>query len=237
MSGRESKHETEIARLRGARLVVCAEQTSGKRFDESKVKRLTGGDLLTGRFMRGDFFDFPPSHLLWVLSNHLPAVREGGPSFWRRVRLIPFRHVVPENRRVPDLHEQLLADEGPAILGWAVRGAGEVLADGLQDPAGVMQATHEYEVSEDTLASFVEDECLAGPSFWCAVSGLRKRYERHCDEMGAEPLSAKTVGMRLVAEYGVIAGKKHTKGKYRIYQGIALTADAEDEAHGAGGDG
>jgi P4 family phage/plasmid primase-like protien len=100
MTGREGKHETEIARLRGARLVVCAEQTSGKRFDESKVKRLTGGDMLTGRFMRGDFFDFPPSHLVWVLSNHLPAVREGGPSFWRRVRRIPFRHVVPEDHRI-----------------------------------------------------------------------------------------------------------------------------------------
>ena len=79
MTGHDGAHPTEIARLRGARLVVCSEQTSGKRFDESKVKRLTGGDVLTGRFMRGDFFDFPPSHLTWVLSNHLPAVREGGP--------------------------------------------------------------------------------------------------------------------------------------------------------------
>jgi len=186
--------------------------------------------------MPGDLFDFPPSHLLWVLSNHLPAVREGGPSFWRRARLITFRHVVPEDQRVPDLHEQLLADEGPAILGWAVRGAGEVLADGLQDPAGVIKATHEYEVSEDTLASFVQGECLVGPAFWCAVGELRKRYDRHGDEMGADPLSAKAVGMRLVAEYGVIAGKKHTQGKYRIYQGIGLTADA-DEAHAGSGDG
>jgi P4 family phage/plasmid primase-like protien len=81
MTGRDGAHPTEIARLRGARLVVCSEQTSGKRFDESKVKRLTGGDVLTGRFMRGDFFDFLPSHLVWVLSNHLPAVREGARPF------------------------------------------------------------------------------------------------------------------------------------------------------------
>jgi P4 family phage/plasmid primase-like protien len=151
MAGRDGVHPTEIARLRGARLVVCSEQTSGKRFDESKVKRLTGGDLLTGRFMRGDFFDFTPSHLVWVLSNHLPAVREGGPSFWRRVRLIPFVHVVPDDQQVADLHEQLLADEGPAILGWAVRGATEVLAGGLADPAAVIAATRDYEISEDTL--------------------------------------------------------------------------------------
>jgi hypothetical protein len=33
MGGRDGAHPTEIARLRGARLVVCSEQTSGKRFD------------------------------------------------------------------------------------------------------------------------------------------------------------------------------------------------------------
>ena len=222
MTGRDGKHETEIARLRGTRLVVCAEQTSGKRFDESKVKRLTGGDLLTGRYMRGDFFDFPPSHLVWVLSNHLPAVREGGPSFWRRVRLIPFKHVVPEDQRVPDLHEQLLAAEGPAILGWAVQGAVEVLAAGLAEPAAVIKATREYEISEDTLAGFVRDECLLGPHWWCPVGELRARYIRHCEEMEAEPLTAKALTMRLTTEYQVTSDKA-AKG-LRVYRGISLAA-------------
>ena len=229
MSGRDSAHPTEIARLRGARLAVCSEQTSGKRFDESKVKRLTGGDLLTGRFMRADFFDFAPSHLLWVLSNHLPAVREGGPSFWRRVRLIPFNHVVPKGERVPDLHEQLLKDEGPAILGRAVRGAAEVLANGLKDPAAVLAATEDYRISEDTLASFVRDECLLGEHWWETVSDLRLRYEQHCSEMGAEALSTKAVGMRLASEYGI----KHdrlSRPARRIYRGIKLqTQDESDD--------
>jgi putative DNA primase/helicase len=125
VAGRDGVHPTEIARLRGARLAVCSEQTSGKRYDETRVKRLTGGDRLTGRFMRGNFFDFDPSHLILVLSNHLPAVREGGPSFWRRVRLIPFKHVVPEDQRVSDLHVQLLAAEGPEQpWGWGARDSG-----------------------------------------------------------------------------------------------------------------
>jgi putative DNA primase/helicase len=176
--------------------------------------------------MRGDFFDFLPSHLIWVLSNHLPEVREGGPSFWRRVRLIPFRHVVPEDDRVPDLHERLLAEEGPAILGWAVLGAVEVLANGLADPASVTKATEEYEISEDSLASFVRDECLLGADRWCKVSDFRERYERHCDEMGAAPLSAKALTTRLTTEYPVSRGK-HSKLKVRTYLGIDLQADEE----------
>jgi putative DNA primase/helicase len=227
MAGREGKHETETARLRGARLVVCSEQTSGKRFDEQKVKRLTGGDILTGRFMRGDFFDFLPSHLVWVLSNHLPAVKEGGPSFWRRVRKIPFLHVVPEDQRIPDLHEQLLGEEGPAILGWFVHGAVEVLANGLNDPASVIKATREYEISEDSLASFVAEECRSGPYYWCTVADFRHRYERHCEEMGADPLTAKALTMRLTTEFAVTSGKAG-KG-LRVYRGIELVAQAEDQ--------
>jgi putative DNA primase/helicase len=227
MSGREGKHETEIARLRGARLVVCSEQTSGKRFDEQKVKRLTGGDILTGRFMRGNFFDFLPSHLVWVLSNHLPAVKEGGPSFWRRVRKIPFLHVVPEDQRIPDLHEQLLAKEGPAILGSFVRGAVDAIANGLNDPEVVVQATREYEISEDSLASHVAEECQLGPYYWCTVSDFRHRYGRHCEEMGADPLTAKALTMRLTSEYPVTSGKAG-KG-LRVYRGIKLVDQAEDQ--------
>ena len=227
MSGRDGKHETEIARLRGARLVVCSEQTSGKRFEESKVKRLTGGDILTGRFMRGDFFDFEPSHLTWVMSNHLPEVKEGGPSFWRRVRLIPFLHVVPEEERVPDLHEKLLEREGAAILGWAVKGAVEVINRGLGTPEAVVAATREYEISEDSLASFVRDECLRGPNYWSVTSAFHHRYEKHCAETGIDPLSARAVTMRLVSEYAVQRDRLSRPSR-RIYRNIALQATDEE---------
>ncbi|HKN42618.1 MAG TPA: hypothetical protein VJW23_01745 [Propionibacteriaceae bacterium] len=57
---------------------TSARDSDGKRFDEAKIKKMTGGDILAGRFMRQDYFNFYPSHLILVLSNFLPAVREGG---------------------------------------------------------------------------------------------------------------------------------------------------------------
>jgi putative DNA primase/helicase len=228
MAGREGKHETEIARLRGARLVVTSEQTSGKRFDEVKIKKLTGGDILTGRYMRQDFFDFRPSHLMLVLSNSRPEVREGGPAFWRRVRLIPFPHVVPDDQQIKDLHDHLLAAEAPAILGWGVRGAVEVLVNGLQDPATVINATEEYRTTEDTVASFVRDHCLLGPNWYCFVGDLRGRFEHHCRELGmrdADILSAKALTMRLTTEYP-ITSEQASKGR-RIYRGITLQPEGQ----------
>jgi len=220
ISGRDNAHPTEIARLRGARLVVCSEQSSGKKFDEVRVKKFTGGDRLTGRYMHGNFFEFDPSHLLWVMSNHLPAVREGGPSFWRRVRLIPFLHVVPEDRRVLDLHVKLLDAEGPAILGWAVRGAVDVLKSGLRDPDAVIKATDDYRVSEDTLASFMRDECELDPDGSCKVGDFTHQYREHCEEMDAEPISSRALTMRLMSEYGIDRGRN---GTGRIYKGVTLS--------------
>ena len=106
-------HPTELARLKGARLVVCQEVNADQRFDEARVKHLTGGDMITGRFMRQDFFSFAPTHHLWVVGNHRPEVRDGGPAFWRRVRLVPFPHVVPEADRDPHLADRLVTEEGP----------------------------------------------------------------------------------------------------------------------------
>lgn len=231
MAGRENKHETEMARLRGARLVVCSEQTSGKRFDEAKVKRLTGGDRLTGRFMRGDFFDFDPSHLVWVLSNHLPEVKEGGPSFWRRVRRIPFQHVVPEDERIVDLHEILLKTEGPAILGWAIEGSVEVLQGGLRDPLAVLVATAEYELSEDTLASFIKERCILNPHSWVQMSDFRETYIGYCDEVGIDldsRLSAKALGSRLRGEFGVLDGQLQRPSR-KTYKGIGLLSTSGDD--------
>lgn len=221
MSGRDNVHPTEIARLRGARLVICSEQSGGKRFDESKVKRLTGGDLLTGRFMRGDFFDFPPTHLILVASNHLPEVREGGPSFWRRVRLIPFEHVVPPERRDGELHTKLIEKEGPAILGWMVRGAMQVYAEGLAAPDKVLAATDDYRVSEDALASFIRDSCMLGdPTYqYARVPEFTSRFQQHCNELGIEPPSQRATTMRLVAEWKI---QKDRTIQGRVYRGIGL---------------
>jgi putative DNA primase/helicase len=149
------------------------------------------------------------------------------------VRRIPFEHVVPDEQQVKDLDEQLLADEGPAILGWAIRGAVQVLAGGLADPPAVLAATEDYRISEDTLASFVRDECLQGPAWWCTVADLRARYESHCAEMGAEPLTAKALTLRLTAEYPVSRGK-HPQRKVRTYIGIGLQDMANDDTADGG---
>ncbi|AYN57245.1 DNA primase [Mycobacterium phage BoostSeason] len=162
LAGRE-RHETEIARLHGARLVVCSEVNADSKFDEAKVKLLTGGDVLSGRFMRQDFFDFVPSHTLFLMGNHQPDVKAGGTSFFRRFRLIPFEHIVPERERVEGLAHQLVAEEGDAILAWIADGARQVLDGGMREPASVLAATAQYQDDTRTgVARFLDECCTIG---------------------------------------------------------------------------
>jgi hypothetical protein len=63
------RHPTDLAKLRAARLVVAQETQKGRRWDETKIKALTGGDRLTARFMRQDFFDFVPTFKLFIAGN------------------------------------------------------------------------------------------------------------------------------------------------------------------------
>ena len=90
---RNERHPTEIAMLRGARLVTASETQAGRNWNEALIKVLTGGDRVRARFMRQDFFEFTPQFKLMISGNHKPALRNVDEAIRRRLHLIPFyRH-------------------------------------------------------------------------------------------------------------------------------------------------
>lgn len=217
-------HPASLAQLQGARLVIASEINDGQRFDEATIKQLTGGDPIRARFMRQNYFTFIPSHTLWLLANDKPAVRSGGPAFWRRLRLLPFLHSVDENRQIKDLHIRLINDEGPAILAWMIEGAAKYLATGLTQPESVTKATSGYRRESDTVARFIGDCCQTGdvnaPHMAIRVQALRAAYEAWCRGEGEEPVTAKAFTGRLRAGYGVASGRDRHN---RFYLGIRLS--------------
>lgn len=224
-------HPTEIARLAGARLVITSELEDGQNFAEAKIKMLTGRDTITGRFMRQDWFSFTPTHTLWLLANHRPSVRAGGPAFWRRLRLLPFEHTVPPEKRIPDLEDRLVDDEGPAILGWVLRGAADYFAHGLAEPASVRAATDAYATDQDTVGRFVAEMCTTGDPnaqhLQVKVATLRQAYESWCRVEGEQPVTAKALTTTLHSAFGVQAGRTNAA---RYYSGIRLNdVDETDE--------
>lgn len=232
-----AKHETEIARLSGARFVICSEVNEDDRFDEAKVKLLTGGDRLTARFMRDDHFTFTPTHHLWLVGNSQPAVRAGGLSFWRRVRLIKFERTVPEDRRIDDLSTRLATEHGPAVLAWLAAGAAAYAAGGLAEPESVKAATEGYAMDTDTVARFLDDAVRIGGGdlVKTPVAAVRAAYESWCTALGEVPVGTKTFTQALRTRFAIDT-TKGSKG-VRCYTNATLLADGEVPPGAHQGDG
>lgn len=159
------RHPTDLAMLRGARLVVAQETEKGRRWAESKIKALTGGDRITARFMRQDFFTYVPQFKLMIAGNHKPSLSSVDEAIRRRFHLIPFTVTIPPAERDRDLFEKL-RPEWPGILHWAVEGCLEWQRIGLSPPQAVIEATAEYLAEEDHFDRWVEDCCVTGRHHW-----------------------------------------------------------------------
>ena len=139
-ASQSDRHPTDLAMLRGARLVTAQETEEGRRWAESRIKSMTGGDPITARFMRQDFFTYNPCFKLLIAGNHRPALRGVDEAIRRRMNLIPFAVRIPPEERDPDLPEKLRM-EWPGILKWAIAGCLEWQRIGLSPPAAVTEAT------------------------------------------------------------------------------------------------
>lgn len=153
MESRGDRHPTDLAGLRGARFVGATETEQGRRWNESKIKEITGGDRVSARFMRQDFFTYLPQFKLVIAGNHKPALRNIDEAMRRRLHLIPFTLTVPPEKRDKSLSTKLL-QERDGILAWALEGCLAWQRDGLKPPKCVVDATDEYFDEEDTIGEF-----------------------------------------------------------------------------------
>jgi len=164
LAARGERHPTEIASLRGARLVVSHETEEGRHWNESRIKHLTGGDAVAARLMRQDFFTFKPTFKLCIVGNHKPSLRTVDEAIRRRFHLIPFAVKIPPAERDKHLAKKITA-EWAGILQWAVAGCLAWRREGLNPPAAVRDATDQYLAAEDSFANWIE-ECTQPANDW-----------------------------------------------------------------------
>jgi putative DNA primase/helicase len=183
MAAQGERHPTDMASLRGARLVTSIETEQGRRWAESRLKSLTGGDKISARFMRQDFFEFTPQFKLVVAGNHKPTIRTIDEAMRRRLHLVPFTVTIPPKQRDKTLPARLLT-ERDGILAWAVQGCLEWQRTGLEPPDAVMAATKEYFEAEDALGRWLEECCVLGPNHTETSADLFARWKLWADANG-----------------------------------------------------
>ncbi len=183
LASQRDHHPTDVAGLHGARLVVAQETERGRRWDESRIKTLTGGDRIRTRFMRQDYFEFTPGFKLLIAGNHKPGLRGVDEAIRRRLHLIPFTVTIPEAHRDHRLFETLKT-EWPGILAWAIAGCLEWQRIGLNPPAAVRQATEAYITAEDAFATWLDECCERSASAQTETRELYASWMAWCDRTG-----------------------------------------------------
>ena len=231
MAARGERHPTELAALRGARLVVAPETEAGRHWNESRIKQLTGGDTIAARFVRQDFFSFKPTFKICIVGNHRPALRTIDEAIRRRFHLIPFNVTIPTSERDPKLAEKLRKEWG-GILAWAVQGGLEWRKNGLSPPQAVRDATDDYLTAEDSFAAWLE-ECTEPASDWHfeKSADLFASWKAWAEKAGETPGTRKRFADTLQSRgYAT----KHTKAA-RGFEGIQLARpDYSDDARYGG---
>lgn len=223
MSKRHETHPTELADLFGRRLAVCNEVESGRTLAEATVKQLTGGDMIRARRMREDFWQFKPTHKIWIAGNHKPVIRGTDHAIWRRIRLIPFTVTIPPEEQDPKLPDALI-EELPGILNWALAGCLAWQVGGLGTPDEVSSATAAYRGEMDVIGQFIDDCLLPGP-MQSKVKDVYEVYTRWCDDSGERTLPKKRFNLML-EERGYNKGKS-THGEL-FWFGLGIRIDISE---------
>jgi P4 family phage/plasmid primase-like protien len=220
MAKRAGGVPNDVARLKGARFVAASETEEGRRLAESLVKDLTGQDTISARFMRAEWFDFRPTHKLWLSTNHKPEIRGTDPAIWRRIRLVPWSVAIPPAEQDRKLLEKLRR-ELSGVLTWIVRGCLEWQREGLKAPDDVRRATAAYRTEMDVLGAFLQECCIVDPDSNVAAKDLYAAYKLWCQENGERAETQRRVGARLT-ERGAFERYRGGKSGGHRWRGLEL---------------
>lgn len=217
MKNNSSSANTDIARLKGARLVTLVEPNEGMRLNEGLIKQLTGDDMVTARKLYGDEFEYRPEFKLWMATNHKPTIRGTDLGIWRRIHIIPFTTIIPENKVDKNLGDKL-REELPDILAWMMEGYRLWKYEGLNKPKAVQDAVKEYRNEMDVIAAFLDSEyCVAGGEVKASV--LFAAYCEWASNNNEYKMSSTKFGREMAKRYN-----KVRKSDGQFYSGLSISS-------------
>lgn len=198
-AGKRSESTNDLAALRGKRFVTVIETEEGRRLAEARVKSVTGQDMITCRFLYGEYFSYRPTYKIWLAMNHLPVIRGTDKGIWRRIHLVPFLQSFIG--REDKMLRLALRSELPGVLVWALEGLRNWHERGLDPPSAVLRATQQYQAESDQIGRWIIECCVIAETACISVSAAYKSYVAWCEANGEHGESQNKVGRRL-AEKG-----------------------------------
>lgn len=212
---KQSSIPNDIARLRGKRFVLASEGNIDQPLDAARIKRISGGDTETARFLNKEFIEFKPQCKLWFVTNHLPKINGNDPALARRIHVIPFNVTFKPEDMDKELPSKLRAEK-EGILAWLIEGALEWYQNGLQPPETVVNASKKYIKDMDHIQQFLDDRIDFEEGSNITKSEMYCVYKSWCEDSGIKPLTKPSLGSELIKK-GL--QEKRTSGD-RFWNGV-----------------
>jgi putative DNA primase/helicase len=221
-AGKRNESTNDLAALRGKRLVTVIETEEGRRLAEARVKSVTGQDLITCRFLYGEYFSYRPTYKIWLAMNHLPVIRGTDKGIWRRIQLIPFTQDF--TGREDKTLSETLRGELDGILQWALAGLRQWWQRGLDTPQIVTDATNRYRNESDQIGRWINDNCVVLSSVSVSVAQAYQNYKTWCEANGEKIETQNKVG-RVLIDKGFDQAKPRNT---RTWIGLGLQIDENE---------
>jgi len=217
MKKNSDQNTNDIARLRGTRFVSTTEAEQGRRLSEPLIKKITGNDQITARFLYGEYFNFTPTFKIYMASNYKPVIKGTDHGIWRRIKLIPFTTTIAQEKQDKNLEAKLKL-ETSGILNWLLEGAARWKNEGLIAPSVIVKATDEYRGEMDVIGNFIKERCVKDGEITIRIRELYKAYADWCEENKEHAVSERFFTMRL-KDMGFVQGRT---AEMRFWIGIGL---------------
>ena len=181
-----SEHSTEMADLRGQRLLIGEELAEGRSIDVTALKRIQDVGTIRARYVHKDNISFTASHSLMVTTNYVPVINETDHGTWRRLALVRFPYSFRASAELcvrdtdklgdPGLKQRIRLNQSgqhDAIVTWAVEGARQWYDEGYRDAPLTGQITTDtldWRKSADRILGFALEMLQPDPEA-CILAG------------------------------------------------------------------
>jgi putative DNA primase/helicase len=228
VSSRNNAHPTEMMQFLGARMAITSEISEGQTLDTAKLKKITGGDTIKGRYTGKDFVSFDATHTLWLMANYRLQVPKDDKGVWRRLKTIHFKHALSSGEMIKNLDGLIVEKEGPGVLARWISRATQYLNHGFYIPDAVITANEAYQEEQDTVKLWLEfGNANEQVGSFEPFESLRDSYMHFCRRERKIAVSVKALAQAL-DDAGYKAGRKYVefpgmpKKQVRGYFGLAL---------------